>query len=289
MAKQSKSAADPTRVANIAGQIRAAVSPVAMSGSDNDQAKENAKLASDAHRQSREGVFIVLADLSHTGSWTQDEIEGAAAAARAMSNAQDQKALSTFIGEAKVSMHPFVRGKVSALTTLRDLVWGEEEALKESDSGAATLFKDVFKRKQHMLTSMFNATRDGRRLDSASDMVAFARDRAEEQRLDSDKVLKKLKAIQSQLSDFYRDFPLDDVGAAISDLEKVDKAQLEAVKRDAVMSDTTTVVEDEPEVDGEPEVDEPEVEAPSEESEVTSTSTDPLQDALDDMDLHLAA
>ena len=172
MAKQSKPAADPTRVANIAGQIRAACSPVVMSGADNDKAKQDAKDASDNHRTSREGVFITLADLSDTGQWTQDEIEGAAAAARAISNAQDDKAIATFIGEAKTAMHPFVRSSVPHLTDLRNEVWQAEEDLKLADSTAGTLFKDVFKRKQHMLNAMFNATKDGRRLNDANDMVA---------------------------------------------------------------------------------------------------------------------
>ena len=35
-------------------------------------------MASDAHRTTREDIFVVLADLSHTGQWTQDEITGAA-------------------------------------------------------------------------------------------------------------------------------------------------------------------------------------------------------------------
>ena len=130
-----------------------------------------------------------------------------------MSNALDDKGEShTFIGETKAAMDPLVRSRVPSLVALRDLVWTNEEELKAADPTAGTLFKDVFKRKQHALTSMFNATRDGRRLDTASDMVAFAHDRAEEQRLETDKILKSIKTLQGKLSDIYRDYPEEDLG-----------------------------------------------------------------------------
>lgn len=283
MAKKATSvAADPIRIREIAGQIRAAAAPVTFSAQDNDTAKDNAKAASDTHRTTREGVFVVLADLALTGHWSQDEITAAAAKAKEISNAQDEKAIATFIGEAKAAMDPSVRGHVSDLVVLRDLVWTQEEDLKTADSNAATLFKDVFKRKQHMLTSMFNAVRDGRRLDTASDMVSFARDRAEEQRLDTDKIVKRIKKIQSDLNDIYRDYPEEDLGAAISSLESVSVKSLDAVKRDAVVSETTTVVDgDEPE-----EVIAEDCEVHHDEPAITSeeVESDPF-DVLDELNL----
>ena len=294
MPKTSKPAADPTRVSTIAGQIQAAASPVTFSAQDNDQAKDAAKMASDNHRTTREGVFVILADLSHTGQWTDTEITEACIRARKITNAQDNKAVATFIGEAKSAMDPVVRGHVSALVILRDAVWNAEEEFKASDPEAGTLFKDVFKRKQHMLSSMFNATRDGRRLVTPNDMVAFAHDRAEEQRLATDKIVKKIKTLQTSLSEIYRDYQEEDLGAAISSLEKINVDTLNAVKRAAVLSDTTSVVDNEAEqTEAMNEVIEEDHEvhaglAASDRGEPV-VSTDPLQDALDDMDLHLAA
>jgi hypothetical protein len=250
---KTTTAADPTRVSNIAGQIRAAVSPVSISGQDNDEAKDAAKEASEENGRTREATFIALADLAHTGQWTNDEIEAAAAAAVAQSKVQGHKALATYIGEAKVAMRPGVRSQVSRLLDLRNTVWQEEEDLKAADPQAGTLFKDAFKRKQHMLNAMMNETNAGRALVTASDVVAFAKNRLEEQRLDTDKILKKINKLSSELTEVYRDYQHEDLAAAIGSLSQIDVGSLDKVKRDAVVATVdhanTTVVDMEVEVE----------------------------------------
>jgi hypothetical protein len=283
MPKAKTNAADPTRVSNIAGQIRAAVAPVSISGMDNDEAKDAAKEASENNGRTREATFVTLADLAHTGQWTDDEIEAAAATASAQSKVQGHKALATYIGEAKVAMRPGVRGHVTRLLDLRNTVWQEEEDLKAADPQAGTIFKDAFKRKQHMLNAMFNATRDGRSIYTASDAVAFAKDRLEEQRLDTDKVLKKIKKLSSELTEVYRDYQHEDLGAAIDSLNQIDVKSLENVKRDAVVQPTTTVVDDEIEVEV------PEITATVTDEGVEVGPSEPVEEDPFDVLNHMAA
>ena len=89
-----------------------------------------------------------------------------------------------------------------------------------------------------------------------------------------------MKKLQADLAEIYRDFAEEDLGAAISSLESVNAKSLEAAKRDAiVVPHSTTVVEDEPEVD---ETEVAEVDTASVESEPVSTD---VFDVLDELNL----
>lgn len=246
MATNNTPSLDQTAIMDIARQIRGAVLPILAADSDTKEAKDAAQNASQAGASLREDIMLALAALSQKGQWTEREVSAAAAKAAAMSNNKDDKSLSTFIGETKRAMHPLVRAHVPGLIDLRDATWDSEtEAWNLDKKNTPTPLRKAFKRKYHMLITMFGEAADGNVFEDTASVIAFAE--ANNPDHDYKKVHDRLMAIRKTLSEFYHDFPVDDIQLCVDTLNEVTEKALKAsreegVTQPAVTQKTTTVV-----------------------------------------------
>lgn len=242
MATTNTTSLDAATIADIARQIRGAVLPILAADTDTREAKEAHANASQQGVSLRESIMISLAALSQKGQWTEREVSAAAAKAASMSNNKDDKSLATFIGETKRAMNPLVRAHVPTLIDLRDASWDAETEAWNLDKKSPTPLRKAFKRKYHMLITLFGEAEKGNVFEDTASVIAFAE--ANDPSLDYKKVAERLKKIRSDLAAFYHDFPVDDIQLCVDTLNEVtEKALKSSREENTVPVKATTVVQ----------------------------------------------
>lgn len=235
MANLKPVALDPSRVSDIARQIRGAVTPFLGANQTKVDAAEALQGAADGEVSMREAIMVSVASLSQQGQWTQSEIGAASGKAAAMSNNVSEKALATFIGETKNAMHPQVRASVPDLINLRDVVWSAETEMRKLAKDNPTPLRKAFARSYHLMIALFKETAEGRRFLTCQDVLDFAAERDPD--LDLDKVKARLDKIRETLVAFYHDWPVDDIQVCVDALNEVDKKALRNSRGEVVTPD----------------------------------------------------
>lgn len=219
-----QTALDPSRVSDIARQIRGAVTPFLGANQAKVDKVGELQAAADGEVSMREAIMVSVAGLSQAGQWTQSEIGAAAGKAANMSNNVSEKALATFIGETKNAMHPRMRASVPDIINLRDVVWSAETEMRKLSKDAPAPLRKAFARSYHLMIAMFKEGAEGRMFATCQDVLDFAAERDPD--LDLDKVKARLDKIRDQLVRFYADWPVDDIQVCVDALNEVDKKSL---------------------------------------------------------------
>jgi hypothetical protein len=170
--------------------------------------------------------------------WTLAEVNGAAGrVAKMASTATAEKAIATFIGDAKAAMHPDVRAYVTKFVAVRDAVWDAEAADKDGPQPA----RKAFKRSYHMLKSMMVAARDDKRyITTYSDAVEWAHECDPD--LDPDRVHGRLQSLIEDVQAFAKDFPVNTFSDIVEFMQAITPAALKAA-RDGLIQEQTAVTE----------------------------------------------
>ena len=233
---------DHARIDAIAASIAGTLSQFRLTNAELDDARDAAAQARAAqadseagHVNAREAIMGELARLSLAGLWTEPEIKLAASAAAKGNKVKADKAIETFMGEAKMAMDPKVRHQFATLLDIRDVAWdAEQDAIKiAKDTGgpAPAPIKKAFARKYHFLMAVLREVRStGDTPDTVEDLVAWAKSMDPD--LDAAKIKKRLDKIVEQLTAFNGDFPNSDIESCIGFLNDVSEADLTRARND---------------------------------------------------------
>ncbi len=218
------------RTTSIAAQIRGAMDPILAADDAAALAKEAADAAKGETVNVRQGILGSLASLAHDGDWTpSDVVNGLTHMLAGQNDDRTKKTLSTFASEAKLAMHPTVRGFFQEFVDLRNEAWDAETAALKADKAAPQPLRRTFKRAYHMLKEMLLAgtkpapegvNPDGIGLcpPDAEGLVAWANARSPD--IDPDKALKELTALKQKLGAICDQFPEVDLQMALDSLAK---------------------------------------------------------------------
>lgn len=212
---------DPNDLKVIASTIRGALQDVRDTYDAVGTAKEGVKTAQEGEVNARQVTLVHLAGLALAGGWSGDQIDRACALAisEGFANVETPKAIATFIGESKHAMNPNVRGIVGQLITLRDNAWEHEELLSVGDKAAPRPIKAAFSRKYHLMIELFKQAREGVVMTTVEDVIAHCE--ARNPALDPKKVFKEIEAIVGKLTTIRGNFALDELRAAIENLQDI--------------------------------------------------------------------
>lgn len=239
------------RTDEIARAIANTCLPIVGAKMHQDDCQEAFQSAVAGRLNTRESIFIALADLSLSGGWLPNEIDRAAKeAVRISSNGNKlDKSMTTMVSESKVAMHPTVRAFVPSLVQMRDNIWAVEGVLTKEDPQP---YRKTFSRAQHMLTRMFVAVRDGVKLDTMEACDVWVASLSPD--LDPKKMHAKALAALNTLIDVQRAIPTGLVQRAINELNGICAEDFEAA-----LKALTSMGDAEPATPAdEPETDEPE-------------------------------
>ena len=229
---------DPARLDAITRAIADELSPFRHTMSDLDDAKSataDAKALQDGvdatHVNAREGVMQKLAKLSLAGSWTNAEIKLAASAAAKGNALKADKAIETFVGEAKMVMDPLICEHFDNMLRLRDCTWEAEQEARAIDKNAPMPIKKAFARKYHYLMAVVREAREQETCpDTIDELVEFAQ--AKDPDLDAGKIKRRLDKIISDLLSFHGDFPDSNIDACLGFLNEITEDHLVAARND---------------------------------------------------------
>lgn len=239
MALKSKaSAVDQARIDAIAASISGTLSQFRLTNAELDDAKDATAQAraaqaesEGAHVNAREAIMGELARLSLAGGWTAPEIKLAASAAAKGNKVKADKAIETFMGEAKMAMDPAVRHQFATLMDIRDLAWDAEQDAIKIDKASPAPIKKAFQRKYHFLMAVLREVRStGDAPDGVDDLVEWAKTMDPD--LDAAKIKKRLDKIVEQLTAFNGDFPTADIEACIGFLNNITEKDLVQARND---------------------------------------------------------
>lgn len=236
--KAKASAVDQARINAIAASISGTLSQFRLTNAELDDAKDATAAARTAqaetetgHVNAREAIMGELARLSLAGGWTAPEIKLAASAAAKGNKVKADKAIETFMGEAKMAMDPGVRHQFATIMDLRDVAWDAEQDAIKIDKAAPTPIKKAFARKYHFLMAVLREVRStGDVPDGVNDLVEWAKTMDPD--LDAAKIKKRLDKIVEQLTAFNGDFPTADIEACIGFLNDITEQDLVKARND---------------------------------------------------------
>lgn len=222
-----------------------------------DAASDLSKSANEAGQATigeREKTLIALANLSHTGAWSLDDISVGIDKAVAQRNAKLPGSIATYQGEIQTACHPSVRQHVGKLFALAADAWDAEgKAIKAAPKGTkvAAPLRKAYARKYHMVvTGAFKACRAGEVPSVIADYGVMAEKVLRARELDHAKAWRTLKAYHDQIKAFAEDFPVEglaDVAEFLhSCLYKDNKPTLDEFKA-CVTSEAAPVVDATPE------------------------------------------
>lgn len=262
------------RAASIAAAMYGALQPLSAAIDTETEMNEAAKEAKEQGVNVREQVMGVLADLAHTGAWSEAEINSAAVLMAKSEGGPGNKALpktvQTFVGEAKRAMHPAVREHFDNIVSVRDEGWQAEVDRLKADKSAPAPIKKAFARKYHVLVTLLGEGAQGRFYETPEELVDFAKRR--DPSLDADKTYKTLEKIREQLAAMVANFPEPDLVAGLDTLNKVTaKTLADSLERDEEPNDTAA---------GKPATVPSTTVVASDEGEVAEGAVDVLDDAL---------
>lgn len=215
-----KNVIDAARVAAITDAMFATCMGAKESMNEAAQAAEASKDAAKSAVSVRESVMFKIAEISLVNDWQPVETKLAAKAAGARTtNLATAGSLAVFISECSRAAHPLIRERFHEIVALRNDAWDTEEMMLEADKASPAPVRKAFKRRYHALIGIMSAIEKGENLSTVEDVISYAV--AHDPDHDAAKVLKRLKGLVSDLSDFYGDFPVDDIGHAIQTLQNV--------------------------------------------------------------------
>ncbi len=220
-----------TRISQMAGAIFNTCKQITGELEDYKNASDIKDVAGKVATSKRELIMGEIAKLASQGNWTPKEVGQAVKLTAKMNNSQScEKALATFIGETKHAAHPDVRDIYHTLVDIRDRAWQAETDMIEGAKGtpdAKTLktpLRKTFKRSYHALIKAMHAVQEGVVFVSPEDLVAYAEKNNPDH--DAEKVAARLAKIHADLSSFYVDFPVDDIGVVLDTLRGITEKEL---------------------------------------------------------------
>lgn len=220
----------PDRSRELAMAIHSALSPLLDADAAKSEARDAAKAASDGAVNQREAIMAKLATLSIKGDWREQEITTALALATktegGVGNAPEvASAVASFKSEIKLATLPGIREQFHVLLTIRNEVWESEaaEIANARDAGgdakAVTPVRKLWSRGYHALTSMLRLAKDGKLIETGDDLIDYAV--ANDPDHNPEKVKAKLDTIRKAVAQFYADFPVEDLGDMIDNLNEL--------------------------------------------------------------------
>jgi hypothetical protein len=245
MAKSPALVVGNDRTNAIAAKIRDAMRPITEADEVRAENRDQAKALNEAGEtgavNARELVLGALADAATAGDWTLAEVQMGAVLMAKQSNNELPKSIATFVGEAKLAMHPDVREGFANIVLFRNAAWEAEELAKALDKNAPQPIRKLVKRKYHLLTRIMSEGIKGNWLTTVEEIVDFCAARDPE--LDAKVSYKQLEKLRAELARMTVAFPDADLVAAVDTLNKVQLAHMEAARAEALGEDVpaTTV------------------------------------------------
>lgn len=236
--KAKASVVDQSRIDAIAASISGTLSQFRLTNAELDDARDATAQARAAqaetetgHVNAREATMAELARLSLAGGWTEPEIKLAASAASKGNKVKADKAVETFMGEARMAMDPKIRHQFATLMDIRDVAWGAEQDALAADKDTPAPIRKAFKRKYHFLMAVLREVKStGDTPDGVDDLVEWAKSKDPD--LNAANIKKRLTAIVEQLTVFNGDFPNSDIESCIGFLNDITEAQLVQARND---------------------------------------------------------
>lgn len=234
---------------DVANVLYSTVRPWLSADSDRMVAADVTKAARATEAGTRETVLASVVALSVQHGWSDSVLEIARKRLVKMVNDKaQQNTLRTFASEIGTAAHPRVRGVFTTVVSAVNKAW-EAEAPVDGEEAAERPLKVAFQRRYLTIMRCLVQAKEGRVLDSADKVIAFAREN--DPANNADKVLKRLRSAIGDLREIGADYPSGLIHQAAGMLETITVEQLLAAKMGAKPT-TKPVIAPAPETENEP-------------------------------------
>jgi hypothetical protein len=223
MAAKVKTVANDANVVAITESLNVEVGKLGATEMDFSDATEAKNVAGEARTNMREIVLTEIAKLSADNQWREIDIK---ASIKRIKGKGNSGTLATYYSEVAAAANPRVCAVFPALVQMRDALWPQEpDETHEVNTDCAK----VWSRRYQMLTAMARAVKNNEAtFVSTGDVIAYAQEN--DPAHDATKIQKRLDKISEELTEFFGDFPHEDLSAAASLVAEIDVKQLQAAR-----------------------------------------------------------